>query len=723
MGNAALVEPGGAVVVDGAGLGDVGGAQSLVAAVADDGLQLAYVHLVDEGVPAALGLHLVITPASEVDELQVTLLPILARHGGGLLLGHGVHGRAHALGLDGVPNGIGHLHFPSEPILFTERALPPAVLIAVGLGEGANPVLPGEVLVPGGELIVHCVVKLVGYVHAGEGFGVGLVVHAAVLAEGVRPLAYEGGVRPAEQRLNILPIVSQEVVGGGVGVLRCGKQVIPRLQDIGFGVHIVVGDKVLAVDGDGDGLGLARLELPSLFKAHQGDGGLLNVVGLVVIRVGRIEVNLHHIPASDRAGVLHGYAEFNIAVGVHLSHLKVRPRKGGIGDAVAKGVLHRGGVVVLPGIALAQSLVEVAGLIVLIAHVDSLVIEHGGLHVLPAVDQHHIPHILHSGGGERIVSEGVHQMAGGVDIAAEHIGDGTAGITPGAGGPQHRADVGVVGHPAQLEGVVGVDHQDHIVEGIVEVLNDLQFHGVRLQVMLILVLGHIGPLAHVAAQVPALAAGAGQEKHGDGALRLALGAVGDGGNGCLLDGPVLRAAVHDGAAAPGVCPMVVAVKLPQRLVDGKALLGKGGAHIAGDGGHAGAGAAGQQIHRGGGEQAQLGTRRHRQPPAALRPIVEEHKALRPRPAGVGLLGGLELFGVGDIPGVVVGIDIMARAALAEISLAEDVPENQVKPGGGHHGQHDGKRQKNCQQGRNDGGKRLRAQLFLVAFFFRHGKPS
>ena len=66
---------------------------------------------------------------------------------------------------------------------------------------------------------------------------------------------------------------------------------------------------------------------------------------------------------------------------------------------------------------------------------------------------------------------------------------------------------------------------------------------------------------------------------------------------------------------------------------------------------------------------------------------------------------------------------MARAALAEIGLAEDVPENQVKPGGGHHGQHDGKRQKNCQQGRNDGGKRLRAQLFLVAFFFRHGKPS
>ena len=41
MGNAALVQAGWAVIVDGPGLGDVGGAQGLVATVADDGLQLA----------------------------------------------------------------------------------------------------------------------------------------------------------------------------------------------------------------------------------------------------------------------------------------------------------------------------------------------------------------------------------------------------------------------------------------------------------------------------------------------------------------------------------------------------------------------------------------------------------------------------------------------------------------------------------------------------------
>ncbi len=203
----------------------------------------------------------------------------------------------------------------------------------------------------------------------------------------------------------------------------------------------------------------------------------------------------------------------------------------------------------------------------------------------------------------------------------------------------------------------------------------------------------------------------------------ALGGIGDGGDGGLLDGPVLRAAVHDGAAAPGIAPVVVAVELPQRLVDGKALLGEGGAHIAGDGGHAGAGAAGQQIHRGGGEQAQLGARRHGQALAIFRPVVEEHKALRARLAGVGLLGGLKLFGVGDVPGVVGRVNAMIRPAAAEIRFAEDVPEHQVEPGGGHHGQHDGKRQKNGQQGRDNGGKRLRAQLFLVAFFFCHREPS
>ena len=314
-------------------------------------------------------------------------------------------------------------------------------------------------------------------------------------------------------------------------------------------------------------------------------------------------------------------------------------------------------------------------------------------------------------------------MAGGVHRPAEHIGDGTAGVASGTGGPQHRCDVGIVRHPAQLEGVIGVDHQDYVVKGVIEVLDDLQLHRVGLQVMLLLVPGHFGPLAHVAAQIPALAAGSGQEKHGDSALRLALGGIGDGGDGGLLDGPVLRAAVHDGAAAPGIAPVVVAVELPQCLVDRKALLGEGGAHIAGDGGHAGAGAAGQQIHRGGGEQAQLGARRHGQALAIFRPVVEEHKALRARLAGVGLLGGLKLFGVGDVPGVVGRVNAMIRPAAAEIRFAEDVPEHQVKPGGGHHGQHNGKRQKNGQQGRDNSGKRLRAQLFLVAFFFCHREPS
>ena len=35
----------------------------------------------------------------------------------------------------------------------------------------------------------------------------------------------------------------------------------------------------------------------------------------------------------------------------------------------------------------------------------------------------------------------------------------TATWTAGAGGPEDRSDVGVVGHPAQLKGVVGVDHE------------------------------------------------------------------------------------------------------------------------------------------------------------------------------------------------------------------------------------------------------------------------
>ena len=115
------------------------------------------------------------------------------------------------------------------------------------------------------------------------------------------------------------------VVGGGVGVLRCGKQVIPRLQDIGFGVHIVVGDKVLAVDGDGDGLGLARLNLAGLFKAHQGDGGLFHIVGLVVVGIGGVQIDLHHLAADHVAGVLHIHLDLDVAVRVRRAHLEVGP--------------------------------------------------------------------------------------------------------------------------------------------------------------------------------------------------------------------------------------------------------------------------------------------------------------------------------------------------------------------------------------------------------------
>lgn len=52
-------------------------------------------------------------------------------------------------------------------------------------------------------------------------------------------------------------------VGGG------GQQIIACLQDVGLGIDIIIGDKVIAVDGNSDSLGFTGLQVTSLFKAYQ----------------------------------------------------------------------------------------------------------------------------------------------------------------------------------------------------------------------------------------------------------------------------------------------------------------------------------------------------------------------------------------------------------------------------------------------------------------------
>ena len=159
--------------------------------------------------------------------------------------------------------------------------------------------------------------------------------------------------------------------------------------------------------------------------------------------------------------------------------------------------------------------------------------------------------------------------------------------------------------------------------------------------------------------------------------------------------------------------MVVGVELPQGLVHLKALLQQSGAHVAGDGAHAGAGATGQQIHRGGGEQAQLGTGGHGQALAVLGVVVEQYKAFRTGFAGEFLLRGLQGFGVGDVAGVVGGIHAVHSAAAGEIRLAEDVAQHQIIHRGGDDGKRDRERQQDGQQRREDRGERLRTQFFLL----------
>src|SRR5699024_7742692 len=187
VGDAALIQAGGAVEVDSTGLAGLGVGQGLVTAVADDGFQIFHIHLVDQGIPAAFSLHLVEVAAAIVNKFQVAVLAVLTSHGSSFFLRHGVQRCLRTLEFDLISNFVGDFHFPGVAVLFAVLTGTLAVLVAVGFGEGADPVLTGQILVARGQLVVAGMVELVGDDSAVLAGGKGHIVHTAVAGVAVSP--------------------------------------------------------------------------------------------------------------------------------------------------------------------------------------------------------------------------------------------------------------------------------------------------------------------------------------------------------------------------------------------------------------------------------------------------------------------------------------------------------------------------------------------------------
>ena len=566
----------GAVLVPGAGGLNGLHRHSPVEGVADERYHLVKGELIQQGLP--LGVVKVL--ADEVIQLHAVLGP----HGGHI---HRVIIRrvvAHVLELPPELVGEGELHD-----LAGQRALP--VGTAHPLDLLAHAVI--EVGVGGGQAVDD------GRAVGGDGEGGGV-------QGGLLPGGGEGRVAVGVHAVGAgVALGGQDVIHRVVGVGGGGEVVGPRLQDIGTRAVGVVGRQVPPVHGDLQGLGLTGLQNAGLAEAHQLDGRLLHAVLPVVVGVRTLGIDLHGLFARHAAGV--GDGDGHAHKTAHgLRQPKIAVLKGSVAQPVAEGEGHVIGIGIVPGISSTHDLILVPGLVVLVADVDALLVDHIGLGVVGNLPLHialvHGGHkVGHGGGREIVIAVGIGQAAGGVppprqdirhgvDAGDAHIADPQAGVHP----------ILVVFQEVHLEGVGGVEQHHDLLDRP----RRLHIRQVLHHLPLILVQGQVVGLPE--GQINALAPHAGE--HHDGRVAIlghgALHLIGVNAPGGL---PHRRGGGKAAAVPYVVLAGALGIEVPQRAVDGQAGFLQRGFQVVGGGGVdiARPGTAVHQIHRGGGEAADL----------------------------------------------------------------------------------------------------------------------
>ena len=528
-------------------------------------------------------------------------------------------------------------------------------------GQGAVPVRAAQ---PGHGLLNALVQVGVG---AGQLVGDGGAVFAGGIGSGVEGVLGPGvgqvGVAVsghlAVGGLHSVALGSQNVVDSVVGIGGGGEVVVTGVEDVGASAVGVVGSDIALVDGHGQRLGSARLDHAGLAEADEGDSGLFHTVLLVVVGEGALDIDLHGLFAGHVAGVgdLDGDGVGvigGIVADVHVADVEV-----GVAHAVAEGVSHDVAVGVVACVAVAGDEVLVAGLVVLVAHIDAFLVDHVGLSLgghIAALDIAFVGgggEVPHGGGAEVVVAVGIDQAAGGVDLAGQDLGHGIDAGDAHVTDPQCGVDVVlVVLEEIDLQGVGGVDQQDGLFDGAVL----LHLGNVLQHSLLVLVERQIVDLA--VGKVSTLTADAGQG-HDSGIAVL--------GNAVLdlvgvdiprhLGGDLTGFGDHAALGASVVLAGADGVEVPQGGVDGDTDLFQGGAQGVGGGGIniAGAGAAVHEVDAAAGEGADLSVGSQRQ---RIVVVHQQGSAL-----GLDLLGQSQtvvdhLLGGVEVTGVILGVGVL-----------------------------------------------------------------
>ena len=512
-----------------------------------------------------------------------------------------------------------------------------------------------------------------------------------------------------------------------MGVASHREVVVPVLQNVGSGIVRVVACQVLFLHCNLKVLRRSGGNL-LLVKAAQLHRGLLHPVVLVVLGVRALEVDLHRVLAVHRTGVGHVHTHQE---GVPLVlHREVGVLKGGIAQAVAEGERHVCIVVILSGVALAENIVLIPGLIVPVAHVDALLVHHvvlvalgdagigvvlgSGSVIFRGIGIGVGAEVLHGRRGVVVPQEGVHKPAGGVDVAGQDIGHAIDAGHAHVADPQHRVDAVVV-HKVQLEAVGGIEEHHDLLEHalLLQGLQILKHLHLFLAQPEVVAVGHIGlQLGQSAGQVGTLAAGAGQHHKSHIAV---VGPSGLEGIGVLAPGhlvdPVLSLIAAGGV---GIHPLIAAggIELPLVRVDGvlaERPVQGGLQRYRVIGGHlAGAGTAVQQIEAGlrkGGELRALGQRQ------SIVPVHQEGSSLL-----LDLLAQFLFIGHQVLFALVIAPEVNGSIGIRHNFLGLRVQRHINRRGKCrcHRNSHNADHQENsCDRGQH------RPQL--TAFFLLHGK--
>ncbi len=367
-----------------------------------------------------------------------------------------------------------------------------------------------------------------------------------------------------------------------MGVRADSKVVIPGVEDIGLRLIGVIACQIVLADRDRKVFRRARGDL--LFvEAAELHRGLFHPVQAVILGIRRLEVDLHRVLAVN-SGVVFHVDTYRQALARILDG-KIRVDKIGVAEAVTEGKGDLRAVVKLTRVALTEHIVLVARLKIPVADIDPLLIDdviqvafvdtgrcvvlRGSKPVGLRVCVREGVVVCHGGRSMVVLEKGIHNPAGGIDLARQDISHRGDAIHAQISDPEHGVKVVIVDE-IQLQRAGGVEQHHDLLEDALflerlQVFEKLPLLPAELQIVSV---RHVRRKAlQPGGQIRALAGGTGEDDDG------AVAEVGEAALervGILLPGYLVDAVLIGASAGEvGVDPLIARglIELPQLGVD------------------------------------------------------------------------------------------------------------------------------------------------------------